>query len=278
MNRRMVWLAIALLGTLPLSAQAATPPVNSLVKVPYVFFDRPDSTLTYPAPTGNPSLGTGAVNILDQFPPSATTGVNRHDALLSNDSGATAQTFSIDDSYTFSAILNLSDTNSSPRKEAGLRINSPLTGDALFIVNSDAGEIVTFGGGGPFHLFGNNAGGNGYTPGTDILLGFTMVGSGDGIGGAANQIDFFIDRDPSTPGVGVEHTGLLSWSNLEGGPTSPGGYNVGVYVQGGAASNTADSMHAVYSSVTYSPVPEPATCMISLLGLVGLAFIRRRTR
>lgn len=164
-------------------AQAATPPVNSLVKVPYVFFDRPDSTLTYPAPTGNPSLGTGAANILDQFPASSTTGSNRHDALLSNDGGATAQTFGIDDSYTFSAIINLSDTNNSPRKEAGLRINSPQTGDALFIINSDAGEIVAFGGGAPFYLFGNNAGSNGYTPGTSILMGFTIVGGGDGVGG-----------------------------------------------------------------------------------------------
>jgi len=55
-------------------------------------------------------------------------------------------------------------------------MNSPI-GDMLFIVNSDAGEIVAFGG--PFYLFGNNGGGNGYTPGTPILMGIEYLGAGD---------------------------------------------------------------------------------------------------
>jgi hypothetical protein len=257
-----------------MAAQAA-PPVNSLNQQPYVFFDRADSALTFTT-TGNPSTGTGTADILDVFPPATFTGTksNRHDALLSNDNGATAQTFGIDDSYTFSTIVNLSATANSPRKEAGIRINAPVTGDALFIVNSDAGEIVTFGGGWPFHLFGNNAGGNGYVPGTNILLGFTMEAAGDGTGPGQNLVDFFIDRDPSTPGVGVEHTGLLPWTNLEGGPTN---YNLGVYLQGGVASDTAGSMHAVYTNVTYSAVPEPATCVLSLVGCIGFVFVRRRS-
>jgi hypothetical protein len=269
MNRRIVWFAIALAGTLPLAVQAQ---INSLVNQPYVFFDRPDSTLTMTS-AGNPSLGTGTADILDVFPASSTTGVNRHDVLLSSDGGASAHTFSIDNSYRFSTILNLSDLHNSPRKEAGIRFNAPVTGDALFIVNSDAGEIVSFGGGLPFHLFGNNSGGNGYTPGTNILLGVAMLAAGDGAGPGQNLIDLFIDRDPATPGVGEEHTGFLPWSNLEGGPLN---YNLGVYVQGGAAQNTADSMHAVYSKVTFSAVPEPATCVISLIGFVALAFVRRR--
>ena len=271
MNRRTIWLAIALMGTLPIAAQAA-PPVNSLVKAPYVFFDRPDSTLTFTT-AGNPSNGTGTADILDVFPPGAA-GSNRHDALLSGDGGATAQTFSIDDSYTFSTIVNLSDSANAPRKEAGIRINAPVTGDALFIINSDAGEIVTFGGGWPFHLFGNNSGGNGYVPGTNILLGFTMVAAGDGTGPGQNLVDFFIDRDPATVGVGVEHTGLLPWTNLEGGPTN---YNLGVYLQGGMGAGNPGFMHAVYTNVTYGPVPEPATCVLSLMGCVGFGLIRRRS-
>ncbi len=42
------------------------------------------------------------------------------------------------------------------------------------------GEIVAFGGGAPFYIFGNNGGGNGYTPGTTILMGITERGGGDG--------------------------------------------------------------------------------------------------
>jgi hypothetical protein len=270
MNRRTIWLAITLLGTLPLAVQAA-PPVNSLVKQPYVFFDRPDSTLTFTT-AGNPSNGTGAADILDVFPAGAA-GSNRHDALLSNN-GTTAQTFSIDDTYQFSTIVNLSASANSPRKEAGIRINSPVTGDALFIINSDAGEIVAFGGGAPFKLFGNNGGANGYTPGTNILLGFTMIAFGDGNSAGQNRIDYFIDRDPATVGVGVEHSGFLAWSNLEGGPVNS---NVGVYLQGGPGLNNAGSMHAVYSNVTYGAgVPEPATCGLWLLGCIGFGLIRRR--
>src|SRR5207249_7338221 len=159
----------------------------------------------------------------------AFSGANRSDVLASSDGGATAHTFGIDDSFVFTTQLTLTDGFNSPRKEAGIRINSPTTGDALFIVNSDAGEIVSFGGGAPFHLFGNNAGGNGYAPGTSILLGIRHIGGGDGNGGVANTIEFFIDR-----GAGIETTGPQPWQNLEGGPVN---FQVGGYAKGGA--NTA---------------------------------------
>ena len=270
MKRRIVLFAIALMGTLPMAAQAA-PPVNSLNKQPYVFFDRADSALAF-VTAGNPSAGTGTADILDTFL-AGPAGVNRHDALMSGDGGATPQIFSIDDSYTFSAIVNLTASANSPRKEAGIRINSSVTGDALFIVNSDAGEIVTFGGGAPFNLFGKNSDGNGYTPGTNILLGFTIVAAGDGVGAGQNYIDYFIDRDPATVGVGVVHTGLRAWSNLEGGPVNA---NVGVYLQGGPGAGNPGFMHTVYTSVTYGAVPEPATCVLSLVGCIGFGLIRRR--
>ncbi|HVT28649.1 MAG TPA: PEP-CTERM sorting domain-containing protein, partial [Lacipirellulaceae bacterium] len=143
---------------------------------------------------------------------------------------------------------------------------------ALLIVNSDAGEIVAFGGGAPFFSFGSNGGGNGYTPGSTILLGFTERGGGDGVGGTANTIEYFIDRDPFNPG-GESSSGPLAWSNLELGPLT---YNVGAYLQGGAANGAADSMHAVFSNVTYTAIPEPATIGLGLLGIVGLFGLGRR--
>ena len=76
--------------------------------------------------------------------------------LLSSDAGASANVFSIDDTFTFKAEVTMRVGANSPRKEAGLRLNSPVTGDVLFLLNSDAGEIVAFGGGAPFALFGNN--------------------------------------------------------------------------------------------------------------------------
>ena len=98
------------------------------------------------------------------------SGTNRDDILASGDGGATALNLDINQGFTISTTLTLSDGTNAPRKEAGIRINAPVTGDALFIVNSDAGEIVAFGGGAPFHLFGSNGGGNGYVPGTPITL------------------------------------------------------------------------------------------------------------
>ncbi|HVT28197.1 MAG TPA: hypothetical protein VHE81_09295, partial [Lacipirellulaceae bacterium] len=118
-------MAVALVGTLPLAAQAQ---IDSLAQEPYVFFDQAaDSTLTMSA-SGNPSLGTGQADILDQIAAGTHTGVDRHDVLLSSDGGSSGHVFNIDDSFTFSTLLTLTDTSNSPRKEAGIRINSPITG------------------------------------------------------------------------------------------------------------------------------------------------------
>jgi hypothetical protein len=135
----------------------------------------------------------------------------------------------------------------------------------LFLVNSDAGEIVAFGG--PFHSFGNNGSGNGYTPGTSILLGITQISGGDGIGGIPNTIEFFIDN-----GAGIVTTGPLVWSNLEGGPLN---YQLGVYAQGGANAS-GDFVNAVFTDTTYTVVPEPGTFTLVGMGLVGLLAFRRK--
>ena len=185
--------------------------------------------------------------------------------LASINGGATAYTHGIDDSFIFTTRLTLTDGFNAPRKEAGIRINSPITGDMLFLVNSDAGEIVTFGG--PFHLFGNNAGGNGYTPGSTILLGIKEIGGGDGIGGIPDTIEFFIDQ-----GAGIVTTGPLPWTDLEGGPLN---FTVGVYAQGGANAS-GDFINALFTDTTYTMIPEPGTFALVGMGLLGLLAIRRK--
>jgi hypothetical protein len=183
--------------------------------------------------------------------------------LTSANGGASAYNFGIDDSFIFTTRLTLTDGLNSPRKEAGIRFNSPI-GDLLFIVNSDAREIVTFGG--PFHLFG--AGATGYTLGTSILLGVKQIAGGDGIGGIPNTIEFFIDR-----GSGIETTGPLPWTNLEGGLPS---YQVGVYAQGSSNSGAVDYINALFAETTYSQIPEPSTLALVGMGLVGLTIRRKR--
>ena len=255
----------SLIGLGLAAANAQADVINGYNINPYVFNNDPGSTLTItpPALPSNPAT----FNVHDQYT-GPFSGANRHDFLASSDLGATAHTFGIDDSFTFTTRLTLTDGFNSPRKEAGIRFNSPAYGDMLFLVNSDAGEIVTFGG--PFHLFGNNGGGNGYTPGMTILLGVTETGGGDGIGGNPDTIEFFIDR-----GAGIVTTGPLPWTNLEGGLPS---FQVGVYAQGDANAN-GDYINALFADTTFTTlttVPEPGTFTLLGLGLFGLLAIRRK--
>jgi len=245
-------------------AHAQSNTINGYKIKARVFNGNPGSTLTI-TPAG-PIANPATITIRDQYT-GAFAGANRHDVLASTDLGVTAHTFGIDDSFVFTTRLTLTDGFNGPRKEAGIRFNSSI-GDMLFLVNSDAGEIVTFGG--PFHLFGNNGGGNGYTPGSSILLGIREIGGGDGIGGIPNTIEFFIDR-----GAGIESTGPLPWSNAEGGPVN---FQLGVYGQGGANANN-DFINVLFSNTTYTTaVPEPATWAMMVLGFMGVGFMAYRRR
>ncbi len=239
--------------------------INGYYTAPRVVNGDPLSTLTItPPPLINVNPVT--ININDQYT-GVSSDVNRSDVLASSDGGATANTFGIDDSFIFTTRLTLTDGFNSPRKEAGIRFNSPAYGDMLFLVNSDAGEIVTFGG--PFHLFGNNGGGNGYTPGTSILLGVKEIGGGDGIGGTADTIEYFIDY-----GAGIVTTGPLPWTNLEGGLPS---YQVGVYAQGrDVTANNGDYINGLFTDTTFTTIPEPGTFALVGMGLFGLLAIRRK--
>lgn len=252
---------VTIVGLATASAQGAA--IDGFYTSPRVFNDNPLSTLTI-TPAAPINANPATITINDQFT-GAFGGANRHDVLVSGDGGVTAYNFGIDDSFIFTTRLTLTAGFNAPRKEAGIRINSPITGDMLFLVNSDAGEIVTFGG--PFHSFGNNGSGNGYTPGTSILLGIKQIAGGDGIGGIPDTIEFFIDN-----GAGIVTTGPLAWSNLEGGPLN---FQLGVYAQGGANAN-GDFVNAVFTDTTYTVVPEPGTFTLVGMGLFGLLAFRRK--
>ena len=257
MKRLFTWCAAALL--LPAAgALAQNPSLNGMAQFPRVFNDRPSSTLVM-LDDDNTNGGTASISE-SLFGPGGFT--NRHDILLSGDGGTTAATFPIDASWTFSSVVNLTAGSFPPHKEAGLRVNSPITGDGLFIIKTN-GEIVAFGGGAPFYIAPDA-----YVPGTPIEMTLKMTSGGDGSGGAPNFVEYIYDI-----GAGPVSSGPLVWSNIEFGPLN---YNLGVYAQGPPANETLDFMLATFNDVTFTPIPEPSTVALGLAALMGLVTIRRR--
>jgi hypothetical protein len=235
--------------------------VDSIMVNPRVFNDFSTSTLTitnnYPA-----QAVIDDRNLVDDGMPG--TFANRHDLRFSSDGGSSAAVFDINDVVSLQTLIRLDTGVAAPRKEAGIRFNSGTTGDFLFLVNSDAGEIVAFGGGAPFHSFGNKDLGTGYTLGDTILMG--LVYRGDL---TPRTVEYFIDRDPSTPG-GIERSGELRWDNNENGPVS---FNVALYTQI-APAGASDFVTARFSNIV---IPEPGSASLLACVVAGLgAFLRIR--
>jgi hypothetical protein len=271
--RRTYFLFAAMAASLLCGTAKAGPAINGLRLTERVFNDFTTTTLL--TSNGN-SVNLGApstVTISETgFVDDGVGGnfANRHDVTLSPDLGVSNQLFSIDDSYSVWATITLAVGSNAPRKEAGFHITSQVTGTASFIINSDAGEIVAFGGGAPFKLFGKLSDNNGYVAGTPILMGFTMRAAGDGNGPGQNTIEYFIDR-----GLGLESSGQLPYANLEGGPVN---YSVSMYTQAAPnLSNPAEFAQTTFSNIRYSatPIPEPATAALALLASLVAIGVRR---
>jgi PEP-CTERM motif len=231
------------------SASAAT----SLKINERVFNDFPGSTLV--TTTDNLS------SVQFSEGPFGTGGwANRHDAVASSDGGASDLSFDLLEDFSIEADVTLSLTDASA--EAGLRLNSPVTGDAIFLIK-DNGEIVAFGGGAPFFSFAGAGAANGYVPGSTIFM--KMVYQSSGVFGSPGTVEYLIDR-----GAGLETSGPLNWSNTEGGPVA---HSVGMYAQNiPSAPTTTSQVTTTFNNVVITP--EPAS--LGLMGLGGLAMLRRK--
>ncbi len=228
--------------------------VNGVAVAERVFNDFPGSTLT---------ITNNFPTILEIRDENMVDGgfANRHDAMVSDDGGTTPLALGTADGFDISAMVTLEVGSTAPRKEAGIRVNSGVTGDGLFIINSDAGEIVAFGGPLPFFSF-NGTFGESYTAGDTILMRM-IYRPGEGMPGT---VEYIVDV-----GGGPLSSGQLDFTNLEGGIAN--GTNVGFYGQF-SPSDENDFGVARYENIRV--VPEPATAALVALGALGM--IRRRTR
>ncbi len=177
------------------------PVINSAAMHPRVFNDYPGATLT--SVNNYPSL----VSFSEANVVGLSGFANRDDWRFSSDGGLTDHLFQNNEYWSISALVTLTGNPISPRKEAGLRLDSSIGGDGLFILNTDAHEIVAFGGPFPFYSFGNT-----FNSGDSVLMGITYenIGGQNGIVYSANGVN-----SPFLPMSNLEQ-GVINGSTLGG--------------------------------------------------------------
>ena len=236
------------------SAQVST--INSAVISSRVFNDVPGATLnvgTIYQPYPKPS----SISFTEQGVSAPTGFANRDVWRFSNDSGTSAYQFQNNDYFSASMTLTLMGSPTSPRKEAGF-LFSTFGGDGQFIVNTDAHEIVAFGGPLPFFAFPAT-----FNSGDTITLG----------------INYFLDSNTGLRSIIYSANGvnspILALSNLEQGIID--GTTLGGYFQ--IVNDAADANNsgiAVFRNISITAVPEPSA--LALLGLASLPLLFRRRR
>lgn len=160
---------------------------------------------------------------------------NRHTWRFSNDNGASLFRLTNDSFFRVSMDVTL-DGNVSPRKEAGFLFDT-IGGQGQFIVNSDAREVVVFGGPLPFYRFGFD-----YTVGTTLRLGMVYYRGLDG----RRRIIYQAGGLSSPP---------LLFTNLELGIIDNS--TLGGYVQVVIDPNNPDNFaSAQFQNITITPLPD----------------------
>jgi PEP-CTERM motif len=237
----------AVAGFSGLSALAQISSINSIAIQPRVFNDVPGATLA--VVSNYPSL----VVFSEQGVSAASGFANRDVWQFSNNGGASAYQFNNNDFFSASMTLTLAGSPTSPRKEAGFLFNTA-GGDGQFIVDTDAHEVVAFGGPLPFYAFPST-----FNSGDTITLGIQYFLDGNG----KRAVIYSADGVQSPPqefsnleqGI-IDNSTFGGYMQVQNSPTDPANYGL-----------------AVFQNISIGAVPEPST--LALLG-VGLSLLMVR--
>jgi len=230
-------------------AYAQITTVNSAVVTSRVWNDIPGATFTgvntYPASISLSEAGVSQV----------TGGYANRDVWQFSNNGTTAYALQNNDYFQASFNLTLTANTLTVRREAGFLFTTATSGDIQFIVDTDAHEVVQFGG---ISFYSFNPGLS-YNSGDTISLAMAYFLDASG----NNALQFRANGVSSPVYEFAAGTGIGNGSTL-------GGY---LQVVNDPA-NPSNAGTALFQNITL--VPEPSVFALLSLGLLPLVFGRRR--
>jgi hypothetical protein len=233
------------LGLMVASAQAQVSSIDSVVVKMREFNDI--STATVVSGGAYPS---GLFFL--EFGVSAPSGFANRDLWRFSAGGVDAYTFGNDEFFQVTMDVTLAGFPPTPRKEAGFLLTSTIGGEGQFIVNTDAHEVVAFGGPFPFYAFPAT-----FDSGEKITLG----------------MKYFLDPGTGMRSIIYSANGVespaLPFTNLEQGIID--GSMLGGYMQiVNYPANPSNTGFAMFNNITIEAVPEPGTLALFALGMLLL--------